>query len=268
MVGQPVSFTATITSLYGQIPNGETVSFFDGTSVMGSAPTANGAAVFTTSALTAKLHTIKATYSGDDVFQSSSHSMQQTVNLYASTVSLTAMPNPSRYGQAVTLKAVITSSAPGGPTGTVSFSSGSTWLGTATVSAGSARVSTTKLPVGTATIVGNYSGDAKSAKSGGSATHTVNPVSSNATLTSSVNPSLLGRVVKFTATVTSPTVYGTGVVTFMDGTAVLGSANLVGGVAHFSTSVLSSGAHNVTVIYPGTSNISGCASTVLAQAVN
>src|SRR5205807_328896 len=69
LVGNPVTFTATVTPSHGTIPDGELVTFFDGTVAIGTGFTASGVATFTTSSLTAKTHTIKATYPGDTIFQ-------------------------------------------------------------------------------------------------------------------------------------------------------------------------------------------------------
>jgi hypothetical protein len=78
--GQPVTFTATVISHAGKIPDGETVTFNDGKTVLGSVPLSNGAATLTTSALSAKRHTIKCIYPGDAVFATSHGSVVQVVN--------------------------------------------------------------------------------------------------------------------------------------------------------------------------------------------
>jgi hypothetical protein len=79
-VGQPVTFTATVSSEYGTIPNGEPVTFYDGVTEIGTGTSAGGVATFTTSSLTAKTHTIKSTYAGDGTFKSSSGKVTQVVN--------------------------------------------------------------------------------------------------------------------------------------------------------------------------------------------
>ena len=76
---------------------------------------------------------------------------------------------------------------------------------------------------------------------------------------SSLNPSLSGQTVTFTAFVTSPTPMPTGTVTFMDGGTILGTGTLSGGKATYGTA-LSSASHNfadVSAIYDGPSNIKG-----------
>jgi hypothetical protein len=78
-LGQSVTFTATVTSNFGSIPNGELVTFFDGSATLGSVPLSGGKAAFTTSSLSATRHTIKAVYSGDSSFKTSARSVSQVV---------------------------------------------------------------------------------------------------------------------------------------------------------------------------------------------
>jgi hypothetical protein len=78
-LGQPVTFTATVTSKYATIPNGELVTFYNGKTEIGTGTTASGVANFTTSSLTAKTHTIKATYAGDALFKPSRGTVRQVV---------------------------------------------------------------------------------------------------------------------------------------------------------------------------------------------
>ncbi|MGA2005922.1 MAG: Ig-like domain repeat protein, partial [Terriglobales bacterium] len=173
-IHQPVTFTATVSSAHGSIPNGEIVTFYDATASIGTGTTAGGVATLTTSSLSAKTHTIKATYAGDHTFKTSSGTVKQVVERYPSTTTLTSNPNPSTSGESVTLTATVSSGAPGGATGTVTFKNGSTTLGKATLSSGTATISTTKLPVGTLTITADYSGDAESTESSGSVKQVVN----------------------------------------------------------------------------------------------
>ena len=88
------------------------------------------------------------------------------------------------------------------------------------------------------------------------------------TLTSSQNPSNFGQSVTFTASVT-PQFGGavTGTVTFYDGSTALKAVGLSGGVAKFTTSTLTSGAHNITATYNGSGNFDG-SSASLTQTVN
>ncbi len=269
-INQPVTFTATVTSTYGPIPDGELVTLNDGSTTLASVPLAGGVATHTTSSLKAGNHTIKATYAGDPTFKSSTKSITQVVNLYPSSTSVSSSLNPSTYGQGVTLTAKVTATAPGAPTGTVAFKNGTTSLGTATLNtSGLATLTKTNIPAGTDSITAVYNGDAETAKSTSAAlVQTVNPAMTSTTITSSLNPSKVGQTVTFTAKVTSPTTVPTGTVTFMDGTTGLATVNLAGAKASYSTTTLGAGSHSITAVYNGTSNILGSTSPILVQIVN
>ena len=78
-INQPVAFTATV-SASPAVPNGEAVTFDNGSTVLGTATTANGTASLTTSFSKAKTHTIKADYPGDAFRKKSSGSAKLVVN--------------------------------------------------------------------------------------------------------------------------------------------------------------------------------------------
>jgi hypothetical protein len=265
LINQLVTFTATVTSTYG-VPDSAPVTFSDGTTELGSTTTAGGVAMFQASSLTAKTHTIKAVYAGDTTFKSSFGSVKQVVGLYAATVIVTASPNPSAFGQSVGLVATVTSAAPGGPTGTVTFKSGSTTLGTASLTAGTAALATTKLPVGVDAIVATYNGDAQDGKiTSAPFTQMVNQATISLTLTSSLNPSPFGKTVKFTATLTSNGSLPSGsgqVVIFGSNDTTLGTGNIAGGKAVFSTATLPSGFDQVTATYAGSGDYSSASASV------
>ena len=73
----------------------------------------------------------------------------------ASSVTLSATPNPSNLGQAVTLTATVTT----GATGKVTFYDGSTILGTSTIAGTQATLVTELLPVGSRSLRAFYLGD-------------------------------------------------------------------------------------------------------------
>jgi hypothetical protein len=70
-LGQSVTFTATVAAATSGTPTGS-VTFLDGTTVLGSSVIASGKAVYTTSALAVGSHTITANYGGDTNFNVSS----------------------------------------------------------------------------------------------------------------------------------------------------------------------------------------------------
>jgi hypothetical protein len=186
------------------------------------------------------------------------------------TTKISSSPNPSIYGQPVTLTAVVTSDFVAVPDGeTVMFFKGTTMLGTGTLSGGSASFTTSTLKAGTIAIKAVYTGDANLIDSTSKALkQLVNKATTTTALASSLNPSNFGQSVTFTATVTpqfSSTV--TGKVTFFDGATALKTVSLSGGVAKFTTSTLTPGAHTITATYNGSSNFDG-SSASLTQTVN
>jgi hypothetical protein len=267
--GQPVTLTATVSGS-GGTPTGS-VTFKDGATTLGSAAlNGSGQAAFSTTTLTTGVHSITASYSGDNNFGSSvSPALTQTVNQTSSTTGVASSANPSAFGQSVTLTATVTGSG-GTPTGSVTFKDGATTLGSGTLSGGQATFSTSALAVGGHSITAVYGGDANySGSTSAALTETVTTNSSATAVASSINPSTFGQSVTFTATVTGSGGTPTGSVTFKDGTTTLGSAALNGGgQAVFPTAALTAGSHSITAAYGGDSNFGSSTSPVLAQTVN
>ena len=263
-IGQPVTFSASVTSRFGTIPNGEQVTFYDRASAIGTGSTDNGTATFTTSSLTAGTHVINATYAGDVTFDPSVGTVKQTVNGYTTSTLLTSSLNPSIYGQKESWTATVTSSASIMPTGTVKFTWSIYTIGSATLnSSGVATFSRSNLNADSYPLTAVYAGDAANQ---GSTSAVVNQVvletTSTAAITSSPNPSAQGQAVNFTAKISSPTVTPTGPVTFTAGQTVLGTAQLSGGKATLTTSSLPVGSTKVTVTYNGDSNIAKSSASV------
>ncbi len=86
------------------------------------------------------------------------------------------------------------------------------------------------------------------------------------TVSSSINPSLKGNPVTFTASVTSSGT-PTGTVQFLNGTTVLGTIMLKAGSARYTTSQLPLGGNAITAVYSGDSNYNGSTSAPVNQMV-
>jgi hypothetical protein len=192
----------------------------------------------------------------------------------ATTTAVSSSANPSVYSQAVTFTAAVKPVPPasGVPKGTVSFMNGSTTLGTATLNrSGIATFSSSTLAVGSASITAVYAGSAIfNGSTSPVLTQTVNQDTSTTSVTSSKNPAKHNQLVTFTSTVVarSPgTGTPTGTVTFKDGAATLGSGSLSSGKATYSTSTLSTGTHQITVLYGGSLSFLASSSAVLVQTV-
>jgi hypothetical protein len=161
--GQPVTYTATVTSTHGAVPDGELVTFYDNTTAIGTSAIASGVATFATSSLAAKTHTIKAAYGGDAEFEPSFGSVKQVVDKYTTTTALSSSLNPSQLHQTVTFTATVTWAGPT-PTGEVRFRDGTKTLRTVALSGGVATLAS-KLAAGTHPITAEYLGDADNALS-------------------------------------------------------------------------------------------------------
>jgi uncharacterized repeat protein (TIGR03803 family) len=175
--------------------------------------------------------------------------------------------NPSVYGQSVTWTATVTTSGSVAPTGTVNFEWGGGLysFGSAKLNAsGVATFTSSKENADTYAMTAVYMGDANNLGSTSAVLdQVITETTSSATLTSSPNPSTFGQSVTFTATISSPTVIPTGPVTFTAGKTVLGTAQLSGGKAKFTTSSLAVGSTTVTATYSGDSNISESSASVI-----
>jgi hypothetical protein len=158
-VGQPVTFTATVSS-NPQVPDRQVVTFYDGTTALASVALVGGKAAYSTSTLSGKTHRIKADFSGNAFFNPSSATVTQTVLKYPTTTGLTSNPNPSNYGQAVTFSATVTPSGTYALTGQVTFWDGTTGIGKAAVNGGVATLKKSTLGVGMHAITAKFLGDA------------------------------------------------------------------------------------------------------------
>src|SRR5437867_2144781 len=216
-LGQTVTLSATVSAVAPAVgvPTG-TVTFRDGATSLGVVTLVNGSASLTVSTLTTGSHSLTAVYSGSPNFlASTSPVVTQIVNPGSTTTSLTSTPNPSNFGQTVTLNATVSPVAPatGVPTGTVTFRDGATALATVTLVNGSASLSTSTLTPGSHPLTAVYNGSASFAVSTSPVvTQVVNAGNSTTSLTSTPNPSTTGQAVTLSATV-SPVAPATGVPT-------------------------------------------------------
>lgn len=276
--GQSVTFSATVAATGGAsgTPTG-TVTFLDGVTPLASNVTlVGGAASFSTGALGAGSHSITVAYNGDANFgTSTSSALTQTVNKAATATSVTAVPNPSVFGQSVTMTATVSVTAPGAgtPTGAVTFRDGVTVLGTSALAGSTATLSTSALSTGLhGSITATYDGDANFNTSASSNfSQTINQAATVTMLTSGLNPSLAGNNVTFTAAVAAVAPGSgipTGSITFSIDGAPQTPAVMSSGQATFSTSALTPGSHTIAATYGGDSNFTTSSGAPLTQIVN
>ena len=229
LVGAAITITAKVTG-NGGTPTG-TVNFIANGNTLASATLNAGTASFTTSTLPPGTYSITASYLGDAAdAPSSSAAISETVGLIPTTTSLGSSTTTGPTPQVVLVATVLNSATGVPPTGTVTFMSGATQLGSATLDASGVATLTPNLTGGVNySIIATYSGDADHSPS----SSPVIPVSGTPTLfTLGVNPASVTMATSQNATVTV-NLNSNG--TFTD-TIGLGCASLpVGVFCHFSS---------------------------------
>lgn len=266
VAGQPVTFTATVTSSGSPRTDGS-VDFVDGTTVLATVtPNASGVATFTTSSLSVGSHSMKANYSGTVQYNPSTASLTQTVNIASTLTAVSSSANPAGFGQAVTITIAVTSGGSPVTTGTVSLSDGSTVLASALAlnASGQATYTSSSLSIGTHALSASYSGTATTATSSGTLSQSVTALPTLLTLSSSANPATTGSPVTFTATLLQTSIPVSGaLLTFKDGATTLGTATTSSsGVGTFTTSSLAAGVHVIQVQYVGVGNLLGAVASL------
>jgi poly(hydroxyalkanoate) depolymerase family esterase len=159
--GQTVKFTAAVSSTSGAPPNGETITFLQGSTTIGTGTLSGGKATFSISTLkTGGSDPIKAKYPGDATFGSSTSStLAQVVDQATTTTHLSPSQTKINIGQSVTLTATVNAQFGSTVVGNVAFYHGSKKLGTVALASGTASFTSSTLPVGTDQLTATYNGN-------------------------------------------------------------------------------------------------------------
>jgi hypothetical protein len=186
-----------------------------------------------------------------------------------SSTQLAVDPSFPFVGQTIAFTANVLPGASGTPTGKVTFNDGATLLNVAQMNNGQAKFSTSTLLPGSHLITALYSGDDDFIGSTSSTqTLTVSKASTSSTLTSTPNPSSAGQSVTFSASVSaSAGGTATGTVDFLDGTIIIGSANIASGKATLTTTP-GQGLHPMSSTYRGDAKHLASVSRGVPQLVN
>ena len=275
----PITFTANVKPASGTSNPTGTITFYNGSTMLGSATLSSGAGTLTTSAQPDGSNTNTAAYSGASSFTSSTSSAV-SVSVNAAVVSTTAtlISSASSVAQKspVTLTATVKqTSGATTPTGTVTFYNGSTSLGSAALAAGTASISTSALPTGTDSVSAAYSGAvAFNASSSNIVVITVNPLPPSVinTVTTAV-PSATSIVQNspLTLLVTVKQASGTaapsGSVTVYNASAIVGTGSVTAGTGTVAIASLPIGTDTLTVAYAGSSTFNPSTSAPVAVTV-
>ena len=153
--GQPVTFTATVSSASGT-PTGK-VTFMNGSEILHTATLAGSVASYVTAKLPVGTASITAAYAGNAKFAgSTSAALAQEVTQAPSAVTLSSSANPALVGQPVTFTATVTAPFRGIPTGEAVLSTANTALGVGSLTGGVASVTTSSLAQGITAITATY----------------------------------------------------------------------------------------------------------------
>jgi hypothetical protein len=276
LTGQVVVYTANVTAAFGANSPTGTVTFRDGTTVLASAVPLSFnlgqyQAVYSTSYAAAGSHEISATYSLTQVPINPTFSQISPIlaeNVIASTTSTTtsvvSSSPTSVSGQAVTFTATVTPSQGAIPDGDlITFSDGSSSIGTGTTVGGVATLTSSTLSVGTQTITATFAGDINFASSAGQVTQIVQTIviPPPSPLISSVTPNsgLQGQQGLSVVIAGANFVVGSTTVTFGGGTSGITVASFTVNSAGSATAVLNiaqnavPGGYDVVVAVAGAS---------------
>ena len=205
--GEPIVLSAQVRRQDAGIPaQGEMTFLVDGaiacppTTVVGA--TAN---CTLPSTLAPGPHAIRAQFTGAPGYDDSHGTLTQQIVPAATRTVVSAQPDPSPYGVAVRLRAIVGVVAPGTgtPSGTVQFLVDGTALGApVAVDAGVATSSAIPdLPIGSHAIEADFAPSGPYSPSHALAGPVVDSVATTTTLASSADPAIAGRDLRFTVTV-------------------------------------------------------------------
>jgi hypothetical protein len=270
-----VSYSTTLQAVGGKAPLTWTLA--PGSSLpTGLTLASSGVISGTPSASGSFSFTVKVTDSTPGTPQTATQSFQLTIAGRKTSTSIAFGSNPIVFGQSTPATVTVTDTQGSGtassPTGVVALTgsglSASSCALVATVAGASAcTVTVTPPAAGTDVIGATFPATGVHLSSSANGSLGVVAAGTATTVVSSLNPSLLGQSVTFTASVTSGAGVPTGTVTFRDGAATLGSVALSGNTATFTTTTLAAGVHPITAVYGGAANFAASTSAVMNQTV-
>lgn len=270
---QTVNLTAYVKPTVGTaIPTGS-VTFRDGSTVIGTTlldPT--GKALLLTNSLSVGNHSITASFGGSGIFTGSASAASNVAIRLASKATLTSSASVVVFSQGVTLTATIAPAVAGGtqPAGSVTFYDNGTAIGTANLVNGTAKLTTNPRTVAIHKLTAVYNGNSHFAPSTTGGFY-LNVRAASTAITLQQPSAAAGNMMVLTANViaTAPASgQPSGRVTFMDGSTMLGTANLVNGQAKLQIPRLTAGNHYLRAVYAGSGGYAGASSAIVRATVS
>ena len=224
----------------------------------------SGNATLNSTAIPVGTRKLAVVYVGDTNYNAhSTGDFDYTVTKASTTTNVVAAPDPSTYGQTVTLTATVT---PTTATGAVQFSVDGNNVGSANLnSSGVASLAHAGYTGGSHTVTATYAGDANYNGGSGSTSFFVNKADTSTAVSSPSDPSVFGQPITLNASVLPSD--ATGTVAFSEGATAFGTSTLSGGSASRTINGLSVGSHSLTATYSGDGNYNGSSAGV-GQIVN
>ena len=279
--GQRVSLTATF-STYPYVPDGEPVTFYNGTNIVGTAPFAGNAATLKFTNLAVGSYSYSASYSGDTNWNSTNtNTAGLAVQQLPTVLTVTSgAPGAVIYGTPITLQASLEPhNVLGGNTTnneSITFYQNGTAVGTGPLSNGNASYTVNVPPVGNDSYTASYAGDTSFATSTTSQADTITVEKASTTMgivTNGVNGNIgSGQPITLTATVSAYPLSVTSTngepVTFYQGSSNLGTGTLSNGAATFSLpNGLAEGTFTFSASFPGDTNFNGSSTSSYASLI-
>ncbi len=252
--GSPATFTATVTPSTAT----GTVMFMDGATTLGSGILSGGTATLTTSSLDASGHSIRATYSGDTNFlTSTSSTITQNVNQAPTTTTVSA---PAVTYNANGIVTVTVTSGSIAVTGNVALTVDGGMATTQPLNNGSASFTITSPIVGSHILSASYAAQGNFGASSNTGTLTVNPAPTSMSISASAIE--FGADGSATVTVSSGILIPTGNIslTVDNGTPMLGSVTGTG-TATFTIAKPTLGNHILYATFEAQGNFSACSAS-------
>jgi hypothetical protein len=204
----PVTFTVAVANSGVGTPSGN-VTFTDVATQLGvTALDATGHASFTVASLAAGNHAIQASYVGDSTNFASNSSLTEGVQLRPTTTTLTSTSTNPGNPQEVTLISVTEWTGSVAPTGTVTFTSGGTAIGSSPIGSTGVATLTVDLQAGSTSFIASYDGDLSYAPSASIATTITGGVATQFTMSIDPPKMTLKRTQRNTVTLTLTSLQG------------------------------------------------------------
>ncbi len=273
VTGTGVTLSAALTTSGSSAPIG-VITFFDGTTALQAVSLAGGTSVTASiSGFAAGSHSITAAYGGDQTHAAATSAPMTIVSTTPTTTTLTANPLIAAVGDPVTLTATVSANGYT-PTGSVTFTSNGTNLGTVALNAvmgvQTAQLVTTSLPLGTDQIVATFGASSFGIGSASAAVGVqIHSALINTSDTLTVSPSgtiASGTLTTLTASIkpVSGSAPLTGTISFLDGSRVLGSVAISAtNSGTIQTKQFNVGSNSLTAVYTGDAVYGGSASAAV-----